>query len=1216
MVNILFKSTLREIRQSLGRFLAISTIITLGVGFLSGLRMAQPTMSATGTKYLDDHSFHAFRLLSTLGFTQDDVDAFGALDGIDTATGTWYTEFLWQSAPDTEQVLVAHSLTDNVNLPHLTAGRMPENGQECLGDSFRFSPEDIGKTIHVSPNNDEDTLDLLRYEEYTLVGLASSPLYLLNYERGTASIGNGTVSAFIFLPPEGFDSDTYYEIYLTMADAAPAYSEEYDSRSDELKPQVEALLEERAELRYNTLYTDAMEEIHNGEQELADGWEEYRTERADAEQELADALNKLTDGEQEYADGVADYEQGKRDYAEGLSELEQGKKDYAEGLAELEQGKKDYAEGLAEFEDGKAKYEDGLKEYQDGLAEYQDGLKQYEDGLKEYHDGEDELDAAARKLSQAEAQLDAALEQLERGEAAYEQLAELYAAGEMIADSVGLGSPKQIIAILNAGILPELNKAVDQALRGEGSSLDEFLDGWAEAEESIGTDLTKDYLDDLNESLTQGRAEYEEGYDAYLSGRSEYNSGVRKLAKAKQELADAKRQLADAKQQLDDAAVELADAEQEILDGEKELADAWQEILDGEQKLADAWQEILDGEKELADARIELDKAPGKLADARRELDDGWQEYYDGLAEAETEFTKAENELHDGETEISDAYVKLADLKHATTYTLTRSENMGYASFDNDTAIVAAISVVFPLFFFLVAALVCITTMKRMVEEQRTQIGVLKAIGYSRRQIIGKYLFYSGSAATIGSVIGYGVGSRGLPVILWDIYAIMYGFAPLEKVFDPLLAVICVAAALLCSMGTTYLSCHAELEKHAAQLLRPKTPKSGKRILLERIPFIWNRLSFLRKVSIRNVMRYRSRLLMMVLGIGGCTALIVTAFGVQNSIGSIVNEQFGRITLYDYGVNFIDPIDEEYAAAFMAELGYESGDALLVHSGSTDVVTDNGTKSVYLILPTDDSLDGFINLHSGETPIPFPGVGEVVLNNGLARALDISVGDKVQLRDEKLGVVEATVSGICDNFTFNYVYASPETYRQQLDTVPAFKTLLIHGHEGADPYEESVVFSSHEDVSNVSINEDTRVRVNTLLERLDLIVIVLVLFAGALAFVVLYNLININITERIREIATIKVLGFYRNETAAYVFREITMLATVGSLVGTLLGKALHAFVIVQIKVDGMYFPHQIFPRSYVFAVALTLVFTLLITWGMRPRLNAIDMAESLKSVE
>ena len=1188
MVNVLLKSTLREIRQSIGRFLAISTIIALGVGFLSGLRMSQPTMLATGTKFLDEHNFHSFRLLSTLGFTAEDVEAFGNLEGVDTATGSWYTEFLWQSEPDTEQVLVAHSLTDNVNLPALTAGRMPENGQECLGDSFRFSPEDIGRTIRVSSNNDEDTLELLRYEEYTLVGLASSPMYLLNYDRGTASIGSGSVSAFILLPPEGFDSDAYYEVFLTMTDAGPAYSREYDARSDQLKPQVEALLEQRAELRYNTLYADAMEEIRDGEQELADGWEEYHTERTDAEQELADALQELTDGEKKYADGVADYEQGKLDYAEGLAELEQGKQDYAEGLAEFENGKKEYEDGLNEYQDGLKKYEDGLKEYEDGLIKYQDGLKEYEDGAEELEDAKGQLD-------RAKAQLDDALEQLERGEAAYGQLSELYAAGEMIAQSTGLGDPQKVITILKSGLIPALNDAVDQALQEEGSSLDEFLNGWAEAEESIGAKLTGAYLDELSETLTQGRAEYEDGYAAYRSGRSEYSSGARKLREAKAELDDAKRK-------LDDAAVELADAKQQLLDGEAELANAWQEILDGEQ--------------ELADAKRELDKAPRELADARRALDDGWQEYYDGLAEAKSGFADAEEELHDGETEISDAYAKLSDLKPATTYTLTRGENMGYASFDNDTSVVAAISVVFPMFFFLVAALVCITTMKRMVEEQRTQIGVLKAIGYSRRQIIGKYLFYSGSAATIGSVIGYSVGSRGLPLILWDIYAIMYGFAPLENVFDPLLAVICIAAALLCSMGTTYLSCHAELEKHAAQLLRPKTPKSGKRILLERIPFIWNRLSFLRKVSIRNVMRYRSRLLMMVLGIGGCTALIVTAFGIQNSIGSIVNEQFGKITLYDYSVNFTGPLDSENAARFMDGLGREPEDALLVHSGSTDVVTDNGTKSVYLILPAEDSLDGFIDLHSGETPIPFPGVGEAVLNNGLARALDISVGDKVRLRDEKLGTVEVTVSGICDNFTFNYVYVSTETYRQQLNTVPAFKTLLVQGHEGADPYEESVIFASHGDVSNVSINEDTRVRVNTLLERLDLIVIVLVLFAGALAFVVLYNLININITERIREIATIKVLGFYRNETAAYVFREITMLATLGSLVGTLMGKALHTFVILQIKLDGMYFPSQIFPRSYVFAVALTMVFTLLITWGMRPRLNAINMAESLKSVE
>ena len=1355
MVTTLLKSTLREIRQSLGRFLAILAIVGLGVGFLAGLRMSQPAMMATGVKYLDTYKLHDFRLLSTLGFTEEDVAAFAALEGVKAANGAWYTEFLWKGSGDSEAVLIAHSLTADMNRPELTAGRMPASSSECLGDAAYFTPEDIGRKIRLSDSNDEDTRELLRHDEYTLTGLAASPMYL-NYERGTASIGSGSISAFLLMPEEAFDADAFYEIYLTIQGDAPAYSDTYTALADAMEPRVDALLAQRAQLRYDTLYGDAMEEIRDGEKELADGWLEYRTERADAEKELADAYQELLDGEQEYQDGLNDLEQGKLDYTDGLTELEDGKKEYADGLkeyqdglkeyedglaeledgkkeyedglkeyqdglkeyedglaeledgkkeyedglkeyqdglkeyedglAELEQGKKDYADGLAEFEQGKLDYADGLKEYQDGLKKYEDGLKEYKDGQKAYKDARRELSSAREELTNASSQLSSAEKQLKKGEEAHAQLSTLYDSGQQLAQATGTGSPQVLIPLLNSGVSPELNASIDQALQAQGSSLNEFLGGWNAAESQIGALLTQDYLDNTQASLTQGRQELNAGRAAYQDGYSEYSDGVQQLEAALYELLDAEAELADAKAELDDAKVKLDDAKQELADAEKELADAWQEILDGEKELADAkveladaekeladawqeildgekeladakaeledaekeladawqeildgekeladakaeledaekeladaWQEILDGEKELADAKADLEKAPGELADARKELDDGWKEYYDGVAEANAEFADAEKELRDGEQEIADAYAELGDLRPADTYTLTRSENTGYACFDNDVAIVAAISVVFPVFFFLVAALVCMTTMKRMVEEQRTQIGVLKAIGYSNSQIIGKYLFYSGSAAIVGSTVGYALGSRGLPLVLWEIYGIMYGFAPLERVFDPLLAVLCFGAALLCSMGSTYLSCRTELANHAAELLRPRSPKAGKRILLERIPFLWKRLSFLRKVSIRNVMRYRSRLLMMILGIGGCTALLVTGFGIQDSIGSIADDQYGKITLYDYAVNFQDPLTADTAAQYLAEHGRDSKDGLLVHSGSTDVVSDSAVQSVYLIVPTENSVEGFISLHSEDTAIPFPGLHEAVINRNLAEEMALETGSKLRLRDDKLGTVEVTVSAICDNYMFNYVYVSPETYRQQLGTAPAFKTLLLHGTPDADPYEESVLLADSDDVSNVAVNEATRQRISSLLDRVGLIVIVLVLFAGALAFVVLYNLTNIYITERIREIATIKVLGFYQKEVAAYVFREIIMLSTVGSLVGLVIGKALLTFVILQIDVSGMFFPTQIFPQSYLYSFLLTLVFTVVITWSMRPRLRKIDMAESLKSVE
>ena len=1240
MVNILLKSTLREIRQSLGRYLAIFAIIGLGVGFLSGLRMSHPSMIATGANYLEKHSFYDFQLMSTLGFTQDDVDAFGQLDGIDASCGSVYTEFLWQRADDDEVVLISHMLTPGMNEPNLISGRFPANGSECLGDSLFFTQEDLGKTIKISPNNDEDTLDLLVNDEYTLVGIADSPLYL-NYDRGTASIGSGSIAAFVLMPEDSFETDAYYEIYLRTKHRGEAYSDEYQTQIDQVKPQIEDFLDERAALRYETLYNDALTEIQDGEAELADGWEEYRTERADAEQELADAHQELLDGEQEYADGLADYEQGKIDYADGLKEYQDALIEIADAEQELADGWNEYEDAKLEVEqeladayqkllDGEQEFADGLREYEDGLAELKEAESDWEDGYKELQKGKKELDDAADELYDAEEELEAAEQQLEEGEESYQQLSSLYQGGQsLVGGFAQMGYPvssvNEIIAATKMN--PMLAAQVDGALRAQGSSLAEFEQGWTAAEQQLGAPLTEQTLSGLRTELDSGWNEYEDGLDQYKDGLKQYRNGVA-------EYRDGKAELDDARNQLDDAIAELADAERELNDArielnngwveyeegkaeaEQELADAYQELLDAEQKLADGKQELIDAKKELDDAKIDLDKAPQELSDARIELDDGWAEYEDGLAEAEAEFADAENELKDGEQEIADAYKELADLKSPDTFTLTRKENLGYASFENDTSIIAAVSVIFPVFFFLVAALVCMTTMKRMVDEQRTQIGVLKAMGYSRGQIIGKYLFYSGSAAVTGSILGYALGSWGIPVIIWEIYAIMYGFAPLEFLFDPFLCLICFLAALVCSMGATYLSCRVELIHPAAELIRPKTPKAGKRIILEYITPLWRRMNFLHKVSARNILRYRSRLIMMILGIGGCTALLLTGFGLRDSLSSVVDDQFDQITVYDYEVSFQEPQTQAQADRFLTDLGWTPEAGILVHHGSTDAISDTATKSVFLVVPANHQLDGFVSLHEGDRQIPFPLAGEAVINVGLANDLRVEIGDSVKLRDKDVGTVQVTVSDICDNYISNYIFVAPETYQQQLGIIPEYKSLFVLGHPDADPYEEGVLLSEGDGISRVTVNEATRQRTNNMLARLDLIIIVVVFFAAALAFIVLYNLTNINITERIREIATIKVLGFYRNEVAAYVFREINVLSLLGSLVGLLMGKALHAFVMAQVHVDALFFPCYIKTSSYLISVALTMLFTVIITNSMRPRLNKINMAESLKSIE
>ena len=1266
VIKTLLRSAFREIRQSMGRYLAILAIVGLGVGFFAGLRICQPDMMATGRDYLDRQAMFDFQLLSTLGFTQEDVDAFAGMEGVAQARGAVSADFLTEIDPGQEAVVKAHSLTEGANIPHLRAGRMPQAPNECLADARYLGEEDVGKSLPVLPANDEDTRELLRYDSYTVVGLAWSPYYL-NYERGTSSIGSGSVSCFLYIPEEGFDFEAYYEVFLTLEDREAAYSDAYQARLDAIKPAVEDFTDQRAENRYDTLYRDAMDSINDAQREISDGWDDYHREKADAEQELADAHRELTDGEADYEQGQRDYEQGQldyrqgqRDYADGQQkvadaqqeladarqEVADGERELADARQELDGGWADYyqaqadaqrelADALQKLQDGEAEYQDGLREYNDGLADLEEAEKKAASGEQEIRDGERELASAQaeldsawaqlqdaeRTLSASRAKLDESKAQLDEGwaqyNAGYEAVAAAAAeAGLPLEQFVTLPQVQERWATLTASkaLLDENQAAYDQGLAQYNAGLREYQQGYAEYQEGAAqVSAARRELDDGRAELARGRRELEDGRKELADAKDQLDSARRELddgwAEYNDGRAEADRELADALQKLNDGEAEYADGVQELEDGRQKLAD-------GEQELADAQRELDDARRKLGDARDELEKAPGELADARQELDDGWTEYNDGRADADREFADAESELLDAERELDDAREKLRDLKHATTYVLTREENTGYVCFDNDTSIVKAISVVFPVFFFLVAALVCMTTMTRMVDEQRTQIGVLKALGYSNGQIMGKYLFYAGTAALTGSGLGFALGSFALPWVIWEIYGMIYGFAPLEFVFSPALTILSFAAALACSMGATWYACRVELNRQAADLIRPKTPKAGKRVFLEYIAPLWKRLSFLHKVSVRNVLRYRSRLVMMVLGIGGCTALLCTGFGIRDSIAHVADDQFDEITLYDYAVTFQDPQTPDSVRDFLAGCGWTEDMALLAYSGGIDVLSGDAVKSVHCVISSTGSLEGFLSLHSGETPLPYPGAGEVVLNRGLAESLELAAGDAVTLRDSELGELEVTVSAICDNYVYNYVYLSEETWREQLEEEPEYNTLYLLAHEGADPYEEGALLLEDEDAAAVTVNQATRSQVDSMLSRLDYIVLVVVLCAAALAFIVLFNLTNINITERVREIATIKVLGFYQNEVASYVFREISILSVLGALVGLGMGKALHAFVMAQIQIDSMFFATRIAPVSYAIAFAMTLLFTTVISLGMRPRLRRIDMAESLKSIE
>lgn len=1001
MKSMMGKTTLREIRQSLGRYLAIFAIVALGVGFFAGLKITRTVMVGSANAYLEEKQLYDYRLLSTLGFEEEDVAALAAKEDVRAAEGAVDADILYVNGQGNEDVMKVHSLLKEINGLEVIAGRLPEKDTECVVDSNLYGEDAIGSTIVFSENNEKEDLDNFVYQEYTIVGIVQASTYI-QFERGTTSLGNGRISGFMYLLPEGFAAEYYTEIYVKFEEDFPIYSKEYDAYMEEKDKLWETYCEGQGERRYQSIVAEA-------EEKLADAEKKLEEEKADAESELADARKELTDAEEEL----------------------------------------------------------------------EDGEEKLNNGEKELHDNQVLLDSKERELSEARIALE-----------------EQKAAFEAMSQGAGQDYP--------------------------GSNY---------------------------------------GGQGYAGGAAE-------------------------------AMMQLQNAEAQIAEGEAELERARVRLRDAE--------------KELENSRQEIEEAKAELAD-------GWEKYNDSYAE----FAE---KIADAEAELAEAGEDIEAIEEPDTYVLGRDTNLGYACFESDSSIVEGIANVFPVFFFLVAALVCMTTMNRMVEEQRTQIGVLKALGYGEMRIMGKYLFYSGSAALTGCIVGYLFGIHVFPLVIFTAYGMMYKMGGIVYAFDETTALVCLVCALLCSMGTTWVSCRRELKEVAAGLMRPKAPKAGKRVFLEHVPFIWKRLKFLHKVSVRNIVRYKKRFFMMVIGISGCTALLVTGFGVRDSVVNIANQQFGEIQTYQLGITLkdgIEDLDDPSIKQFMEILDRYGGDCIPALETTMDMDNGESKKSVNLIVVgKPEQIGDYIDLHTetGEQ-IPYPGTGEIVVCEKLSERYHLKAGDTVRLYEEGGKEIKAVVSGICENYIYNYVYVNAETYQEATGGL-AYKNIYANVPEDQDIHAVSAALMKAEHVTAVSVNADMLVRFSSMMGSMNYIVFVIIACAAALAFIVLYNLNNINITERIREIATIKVLGFFRNETAAYVFRENTALTAIGCGLGLLLGKLLHIYVMHEVDVDMVSFDVHVRAVSYLLSVLLTFLFTWAVNRMMSGKLDRINMAESLKSVD
>ena len=1206
--NILRKDFIIEIKKTMGRFVSIFFIVALGVAFYSGIRASEPSMRITADQYFDDSELMDLKVMGTMGLTKADIKSIGKVSGIEAVEGGYSKDVLCPVG-DNEKVVHMLSMQKNFNQVSVVKGRLPEKAGECLVDEDFLSYTDlkVGDTVTFHSGDGEALTDSLVTDTYKIVGIGNSPLYI-SFGRGSSTIGTGEISGFVVVDKASFDMDVYTEAYVKVsgAEEKTAFTDEYNNLSDVAKEAVSAIEEERCAARKQEIVDEANEKLADSEktvneksQELEDAKKELESGKSKAAEELEKAKQQLTDGEaeladakQQIADGETQLADAKAQLNEKQAQLSSAEAEYESGKAQLDQKEQELAAaeqtylsnyakymplitaGKAQIAAGRTQIADGKKQLDEGLAP----LKQLRDGLDGIEDGISQCDSG---MAEVQKQLDGMdsdvyqeyvkIPEEDRNE---EQQAYVNKWENLNAQLAGIQAQKTQLETAKSGLLAQAGFA------------------------------TEADLDAQITSLTTQRDELDKK-EAALLGQEQT------LAAQEEELLSAGRQITDGKSQIVAARSQLDSTKSQITDGKAQILSAWALLNEKEDTLNASKAQLASGEQELADGRSKYEQA---AKEAEEQITDGQAKITDG-----------EKQLTDARQKIADAKAEIKKIENPKWYVQTREDALTeYQGYGDNADRMRSIGKVFPVLFFLVAALISLTTMTRMVEEQRVQIGTMKALGYGKAAIAGKYIGYALIATLGGSIFGVLAGEKILPFIIIYAYMILYKHLPAILVpYHMSYALQASGIAVACTLIATIASCYKELAAEPAELMRPAAPKQGKRILLERIGIIWKHLNFTWKSTVRNLIRYKKRFFMTIFGIGGCMALMVVGFGLKDCIYEIVSLQYEKVQFYDAATYMSDDISEENRQQLHDYLDQNADikETIEARMQKTDVKSASGKKTLYLMVPSDnEKIEDFLSFHSrtNKDEVYSLKKDEVILTEKMASLLNVKVGDELTIEDEDRGDKTVTVGAICENYMSHYLYLSPEKY-EELYGVPAeYNTIIYSVKDGKDDQIEKIgtKLLSMDGVLNVSYTSSIEGRLDDMLRSLNLVIVVLIVSAGMLAFVVLYNLNNINITERQRELATLKVLGFYDGEVASYVYRENILLTIIGSVVGMVLGNLLHRYIILTVEVEEAMFGRQIHWQSYLYSFLFTVAFSLFVNWVMFYKLKKIDMVESLKSVE
>ena len=1205
--NILRKDFIIEIKKTMGRFVSIFFIVALGVAFYSGIRASEPSMRITADQYFDDSELMDLKVMGTMGLTKADIKAIGKVSGIEAVEGGYSKDVLCPVG-DNEKVVHMLSMEKNFNQVSVVEGKLPEKAGECLVDEDFLSYTDlkVGDMVTFHSGDGEALTDSLVTDTYKIVGIGNSPLYI-SFGRGSSTIGTGEISGFVVVDKASFDMDVYTEAYVKVsgAEEKTAFTDEYNNLSDAAKEAVSAIEEERCAVRKQEIVDEANEKLADSEktvneksQELEDAKKELESGKSKAAEELEKAKQQLTDGEagladakQQIADGETQLADAKAQLNDKQAQLDSAEAQYESGKAQLDQKEQELADAEQVYLSNYSKYMPiitaGKEQITAEKSQIADGKKRLDEGLAPLNRLKDELAGIEDEISQCDSRIAELQKQINDGYTLYQEYVKI---------------PK------------ENRNEEEKAYVEKWENLNTQLGGMQEQKKQL--EKTKQEI--LNKAGFATEADLEAQITSLTEQKADLDAKEKvllqqeqTLAAQEEELLSAGRQITDGKSQIAAARSQLDSTKSQITDGKAQILSAWALLNEKEDTLNASKAQLASGEQELADGRSEYEQA---AKEAEEQITDGQAKITDG-----------EKQLTDARQKIADAKAEIKKIENPKWYVQTREDALTeYQGYGDNADRMRSIGKVFPVLFFLVAALISLTTMTRMVEEQRVQIGTMKALGYGKAAIAGKYIGYALIATLGGSIFGVLAGEKILPFIIIYAYMILYKHLPAILVpYHMSYALQASGIAVACTLIATIASCYKELAAEPAELMRPAAPKQGKRILLERIGIIWKHLNFTWKSTVRNLIRYKKRFFMTIFGIGGCMALMVVGFGLKDCIYEIVSLQYEKVQFYDAATYMSDDISEENRQQLHDYLDQNADikETIEARMQKTDVKSASGKKTLYLMVPSDnEKIEDFLSFHSrtNKDEVYSLKKDEVILTEKMASLLNVKVGDELTIEDEDRGDQTVTVGAICENYMSHYLYLSPEKY-EELYGVPAeYNTIIYSAKDGKDDQIEKIGIKllSMDGVLNVSYTSSIEGRLDDMLRSLNLVIVVLIVSAGMLAFVVLYNLNNINITERQRELATLKVLGFYDGEVASYVYRENILLTIIGSVVGMVLGNLLHRYIILTVEVEEAMFGRQIHWQSYLYSFLFTVAFSLFVNWVMFYKLKKIDMVESLKSVE